>query len=47
MVNKIKYLGVTMTGGNIDLFKNNFEKLWVKIRQGSCGMGKIKFVPFG
>lgn len=28
VVQKVKYLGVDITNKNIDLFKNNYEKIW-------------------
>lgn len=31
VVTKIKYLGVMLTNKNLDLYKNNYKKLWVKI----------------
>lgn len=29
---KAKYLGVYLTGKNVDLFKNNYEKVWKEIK---------------
>lgn len=28
----VKYLGVYVTGKNVELFKNNYERLWDKIK---------------
>lgn len=30
-VKKVKYLGIQITGGNIDLFQNNYSRIWDKI----------------
>lgn len=30
---KVKYLGIDLTNRNIDIFKNNYEKLWKKIKE--------------
>lgn len=31
ITNKVKYLGINVTGNNIDLYKNNYETMWKKI----------------
>lgn len=28
----IKYLGIYVTGRNVELFQNNYERLWIKIK---------------
>lgn len=33
VVNKYKYLGIELTNKNIDLFKNNYERVWRKIKE--------------
>lgn len=30
---KVKYLGIDLTSKNIDIFKNNYEKLWRRIKE--------------
>lgn len=33
VVHKVKYLGIDFTNKNLDLFKNNYEKNWKKIKE--------------
>lgn len=33
VVHKVKYLGIDLTNKNLDLFKNNYEKIWKKIKE--------------
>lgn len=33
VVHKVKYLGIDLSNKNIDLFKNNYEKTWRKIKE--------------
>lgn len=33
VVNKVKYLGIDISNKNIDLYNNNYEKTWKKIRE--------------
>lgn len=33
ITNKVKYLGITLTMKNLDLFKNNYEKIWEEIQR--------------
>lgn len=40
VVNKVKYLGIDITNKNIDLFKNNFEKTWEKIKEDMINWNK-------
>lgn len=33
VAHKVKYLGIDLTNKNINIFKNNYEKLWKKIKE--------------
>lgn len=33
VVHKVKYLGIDLTNKNIDLYKNNYEKIWRIIKE--------------
>lgn len=44
---KVKYLGIEITSKNIDLFKNNYEKLWPKIKQDLLKWNKLNLSLLG
>lgn len=47
IVTKIKYLGIILTNKNLDLFKNNYEKLWIKIDKELDHWGKLNLSLLG
>lgn len=47
IVNKTKYLGITITGKNLDLFKNNYDQLWEKIDKDLLSWGKLNLSLLG
>lgn len=47
IVNRVDYLGITMSPKNINLFKNNFEKIWDKIDKDMKNWKKLKLSFFG
>lgn len=47
IVNKIKYLGIMITAKNVDLYKNNFEKLWETIDKDIIKWKKLNFSFLG
>lgn len=47
IVTKIKYLGIILTNKNLDLFKNNYEKLWIKIDKELDHWGKLNLSFMG
>uniref|UniRef100_A0A670INW4 Reverse transcriptase domain-containing protein n=1 Tax=Podarcis muralis TaxID=64176 RepID=A0A670INW4_PODMU len=44
---KVKYLGIWITLKNIDLFKNNYERVWKGIRKDLEVWGKLKLSFWG
>lgn len=47
VVNKVKYLGIGLTNKNIDLFKNNYEKNWKRIKEDMLNWNKHNLSLFG
>lgn len=47
IVNKTKYLGIEVSAKNIDLFKNNFKKLWRKLEKDMISWNKLRLSFLG
>lgn len=45
--NKVKYLGVEVMGENIDLLRNNYEKLWENIQKDLIRWNKLNLSLLG
>uniref|UniRef100_A0A670JS00 Reverse transcriptase domain-containing protein n=1 Tax=Podarcis muralis TaxID=64176 RepID=A0A670JS00_PODMU len=47
VVKKVKYLGIWVTSKNIDLFKNNYDPVWNKIKRDLEVWGRLKLSFWG
>lgn len=47
IVKKFKYLGIEVTQKNLDLFSNNYEKLWLKIEKDLVKWKSLKLSLLG
>uniref|UniRef100_A0A670K0T0 Reverse transcriptase domain-containing protein n=1 Tax=Podarcis muralis TaxID=64176 RepID=A0A670K0T0_PODMU len=47
VVKKVKYLGVNMTGKNLNLFKDNYEKCWSEIKKDLETWSRLKLSLLG
>lgn len=45
--NKVKYLGITLTNKNVDIFHNNYEKVWAEVKKDLGKWGKFQLSLLG
>lgn len=47
VVNKVKYLGIDLTNKNLDIFKNNYERIWKRIKEDMMKWNSQNLSLFG